>query len=125
MCHLFLLLPILGLPVFWLWPIEIAGPVYAVVFAVAMWTYGLALRSAHRLVETGREAILHGRGRVVKARGRRFTVRLDGELWNAESRDTLRTGDEVRVIGIEGLVLSVERLARAAKHGSREAADGA
>ncbi|BAU49813.1 serine protease [Sulfurifustis variabilis] len=124
MCHLLLLLPMLGLPVFWLWPIEVAAPVYAVIFAVAVWTYGLALRSAHRPVETGREAILHGRGRVVNAGGRRLTVQLGAELWNAESRDALRAGDEIRVLGVDGLVLNVARLAEA-RDGSKEVAHGA
>ena len=31
MCHLILLLPFLGLPVFWLWPLDLALPVYVLI----------------------------------------------------------------------------------------------
>jgi hypothetical protein len=39
MCHLALLLPLLGLPLFWVWPLDLALPVYAVLLLVSAGVY--------------------------------------------------------------------------------------
>ena len=36
-------------------------------------------------------------------------VRIQGELWEARAAETLRPGDQVEVVGVEGLTLEVER----------------
>ena len=125
MCHLILLMPLISLPVFWLWPIEVAAPVYAVVFAVSVWTYVFAVRAMHRPVETGREAMLQSRGEVVAVHERKLSVQIGAERWDAESRAALQLGDRVRVTAIEGIVLTVERDDREAPETSRgPAAEG-
>lgn len=109
MCHLMLMLPVLGLMVFRLWPMSIAAPVYIIILVVSLAVYYLIVQAMHRPVMTGREEILRKTGTVVEVRERRIQVRVRGEIWNAESSDRLRIGDTVSIAGIDGLVLQVRR----------------
>jgi membrane protein implicated in regulation of membrane protease activity len=110
MCHLMLLLPLLALPIFWLAPLSIAVPAYAAVLILSGWIYLLALRAMHRPVQTGMEALLHSRGEVLAKADGLFRVRVHSEVWNAESKDTLKSGDRVEVLAIDGLRLRVCRI---------------
>jgi len=115
MCHLILIMPVLGLAAFWLWPLAVAVPVYAVVLALSLWLYWLMLRSMRQPAQTGMEAILRARGTVVAREGRGMQVRVRGELWTAESSDALRPGDPIAVVGADGLRLKVRRQGVAAR----------
>ena len=60
----------------------------------------------------GADGMLGSEGIVVSAGERGLTLRLHGELWSARARDEgLVTGDKARVVGIDGLTLTVERCA--------------
>jgi len=58
MCYLILMMPPLALPVFWLWPLEIAAPAYWDVLALSAWIYYLTIKDMRRPVKTGQEALL-------------------------------------------------------------------
>jgi membrane protein implicated in regulation of membrane protease activity len=108
MCHLLLALPILALPVFWLLPLSVAVPIYALVAAVSVVVYAGLVKVMRNPVKTGKEHMLGATGEVVSNTGARLTVRIDGELWTAESTQAnLRIGDTVRVVAVVGLHLSV------------------
>lgn len=110
MCHLVLMMPFVGLTVFWILPVSAAAPVYLVVFALSVWLYWYVVKSTCWPVQTGKEKIRHGTGTVIAVEGPRLIVSLDGETWNAESPDRLGVNDEVEVFDIEGLVLKVKRI---------------
>jgi membrane-bound serine protease (ClpP class) len=107
MCHVILLLPLLSLPVFWVWPLAVAAPVYGVILTVSIWTYVFTMRAMRCPVETGSEGLRHEVGRVIEAKAR---VRIHSETWNAVSSEPLRKGDLVRVVGIDGLTLQVAKI---------------
>ncbi len=109
MCHLILLLPVLGLAVFVLWPLSVAAPVYAVVLVISLAFYYLIMQAMRRPATTGAEEIVRNTGKVLEVRGRRICVRVRGEIWNAESSDRLHPGDSVSITGIDGLMLRVKR----------------
>ncbi len=109
MCHLILMMPLLGLAVFWFLPLSTALAVYAVIAAISLAVYRLILRSMHRPIETGKEALLRRTARVIEVGERRLLVRVGGEIWTAESPDTLQEGETVQVVGVEGLMLKVQR----------------
>jgi hypothetical protein len=78
------MLPVLGLPVFWLWPLSEAVPVYGVILALSILVYVYVIRAMRHPVETGAEQILHSIGKVIdrwlkasSPQARRFT-------WSAE-----------------------------------------
>lgn len=112
MCHLILLLPLLALPLFWIFPLPIALPAYGTVLAVSGGVYFLAIRAMQRPVQTGVEALLHSTGNVIGTQGKLFKVRVNSEIWSAESMDTLQPGDCVEVIAVDELRLKVRRSTR-------------
>jgi len=111
MCHLILAMPLLGLVVFWFWPLSIAGPAYAGIVALSAWLYLLIIKAMRRPVVSGKESLMHSRGTVLGRDGKLFRVRANSEIWNAASADRLSVGESVEVIGIDGLILNVRRLA--------------
>jgi len=64
--------------------------------------------SKQRRAAVGAETLVGRRAVVVRALSPRGQVKLDGETWEARSAAEIPPGEEVVVIGIEGLVLEVE-----------------
>jgi len=110
MCHIALMLPLLALPVLWMWPLAVSGPVYVVIAAVSAAIYWYAVLAMRRPVETGAEGMIGATGKVVEGRGRDLVVRMGGEIWNGRSSVPLSEGDRVEVIAVERLVLVVKSL---------------
>lgn len=108
MCHLALLLPILALPLFWLFPPGIAVPAYVAVLLVTCIIYLKLVESCRLPIVTGREALLHMTGRVEQTDGCTAVVRINSECWSAVG-ENLEPGDRVEISGIDGLVLRVRR----------------
>jgi len=68
----------------------------------------LAWRSRKRPVVSGQEAMVGERGTVLDWSGRSGRVLAAGERWRAEAASPLAPGQQVRVVGLDGLVLKVE-----------------
>jgi membrane-bound serine protease (ClpP class) len=68
-------------------------------------------RSRQRPVTTGQEEMVGSRVRVIEWQGGKGRVRVHGEIWYARGPAALQPGQEVRVIGIDGLTLQVEACA--------------
>jgi membrane-bound serine protease (ClpP class) len=82
----------------------------AIAFGVFFLTVGTLVARAHRRqVAAGREAMIGVRGTVRKRLGPKGTVFVVGEIWDATLREgeALETGEEIEVVGIEGLRLLV------------------
>jgi membrane-bound ClpP family serine protease len=110
MCHITLLLPVLALPVFWILPLAVSVPVYAVVVIIAGLVYGYAMLAMRRPVETGVEGMIGATGEVVESHGASLVLRIGGEIWSGRSATALSKGERVEVIAMERLVLVVKRL---------------
>lgn len=112
MAHLILLLPVVGLGVFWLLPLPLALPAYLVILVASGVVYVAAVRVMHRAVQTGAEGMAHKVGEVVDFSGTRGRVAVEGEIWAAVSAEPLRAGEQVEVLGVaDRLTLRVRRLA--------------
>lgn len=109
MCHLILMLPVLGLPVFWLWPLSEAVPVYSVILVLSVLVYVYVIRAMRQPVETGAEQILHSIGKVIEVGVKDIRVRVHSEIWRAGSTEKLKPGDLVEIVGIDGLKLRVRK----------------
>jgi membrane-bound serine protease (ClpP class) len=68
----------------------------------------MLLRSRQHPVVTGKEGLLGAEGETVAWDGDEGRVRVNGEIWRARAQRPLETGDRIRVIDREGLVLVVE-----------------
>jgi membrane-bound serine protease (ClpP class) len=69
-----------------------------------------AMRARRLKVSTGREAMIGATAVALEDFAERGTVRAFSEDWLAQSPRPVRKGDQLRVTGIEGLVLRVEGL---------------
>jgi membrane-bound serine protease (ClpP class) len=68
----------------------------------------MLLRSRRRTVVTGGEALLGAEGEVEQWQDGEGRVQVKGESWRARAPATLRPGTRIRVVGRDGLVLTVE-----------------
>ena len=125
MCHFLLLLPVLALPAFWIWPLETALPVYGTAVAVALAVYALAYKAWKMPLANGPQVLLGATGRVISVGERHVTLRVRGELWLADIKGApVSLDEEAVVVAIDGLRLTVRGLssATAAKPAPRRAA---
>jgi membrane-bound ClpP family serine protease len=76
----------------------------------AVFTYRMGSRALRKKPESGLSDMLGMRGEVVKRLDPEGMVRIKGELWKAKSAGRkIEAGEEVTVVGQEGLKLIVER----------------
>jgi membrane-bound serine protease (ClpP class) len=61
--------------------------------------------SRRRRAVTGAEALVGSSGILAT----RNQVRVAGELWHAKSAEELVPGDEVKIVAVDGMTLTVER----------------
>jgi membrane-bound serine protease (ClpP class) len=87
---------------------QVVGGVSLGAAALLFLLMAMLTRSQRRAVVTGREQMLSSRARVVDWRGGAGRVRVHGEVWGARGPADLAPGQEVQVIGIDGLTLEVE-----------------
>lgn len=110
MCHLILMLPLLVLVVFWIWPVWISVPFYVVVVLASGFMYYFLMRAMRMPVQTGAEGLLQTKGRGIDVTNGKFLIQIHSEIWNARSTDELHTGDTVKIVGVNGLSLDVLKL---------------
>lgn len=110
MCHLLLALPVIALPLLWLWAPELAVPTYAAVTLVSLAFYAYALKAMRMRRLNGAEGMLGDKGRIVQASGRQATLFFHGELWRADVEgEPLALGDEASIVAVDGLRLRVRK----------------
>ena len=109
MCHILLALPFIALPLFWVLPAAVAGPIYGGVIVLTGAIYGIAVRAMKQPLQNGVEGMIGEFGTVVDCRGGDIFVRARNELWQATSGMTLREGDHVEVCGFDRMTLRVRK----------------
>ncbi len=68
----------------------------------------LAARAWKRPVVSGREEMIGSVGEAIRGFRRKGRIRIHGEIWQVKSGIPIRTGEKVRVTGLDGLTLMVE-----------------
>jgi membrane-bound serine protease (ClpP class) len=91
------------------WPVIVGAAAASAAFFVGI--LGFALRARRRPVRTGAEEMIGSTGEVENWMGRTGHVRAHGEVWAAQSKQSFTAGQKVRVVGLEGLTLTVEAAA--------------
>jgi membrane-bound serine protease (ClpP class) len=76
--------------------------------ALLLFVLAALLRSRKQPVVTGSEALIGAEGETVSWQGGEGRVRVKGEIWLARSDASLATGNRVKIVGRDGLVLRVE-----------------
>jgi membrane-bound serine protease (ClpP class) len=88
------------------WPVIIIMGLVSAVFCFII--FNLALCSFRKKIVTGREALIGEEGYIVEQHGNQIRVKLQGEIWKADSKKVVQLGQKVRVVRISGLLLNVE-----------------
>lgn len=114
MCHLVLLMPLFGLGLFLVLPLELAILFYLLVLVATAWLFYKVVQAMKLAVSVGREALIGQEVEVVVAIDTpslaRYLVRHGGELWGATSGDQFRRGDRALISGFEGTRVRIESL---------------
>jgi membrane-bound serine protease (ClpP class) len=98
-----LILALLFLPYPWNVIAIAAAAVWEVCFAV------VGIRwSRRRRSQVGVQNLVGKLGEATTALAPRGQVKINGEIWEAKASSLARTGDTVRVIRVDGLMLEVE-----------------
>lgn len=82
---------------------------FSTVFFLAVGYLGMEAQRKKKL--TGAEGMIGEEGEVLtdfkEGKGKVF---VHGEIWNAESKEELKKGDRIKVVGVKGLTLIVEKV---------------
>ncbi|MBI4303239.1 MAG: NfeD family protein [Chloroflexi bacterium] len=112
MCHLIFLVPLVGVPLFWLLPLGYALPINILLWIV----FGLlgykAVRAMMRPAKDGFKSLIGAEATVVAAESQgygQYLVKAGHELWTARSAECLQPGEKVRVAYLDGIKLVVRR----------------
>jgi len=98
--------------IIWVLEIEIPLPI-TIVAALALGALIFVIHKAviptfHKKQITGSEGMIGMKGRVIKPLTPKGVVRVGDEFWKAKSSgEDIETGEEVEVVGVEGLTLKV------------------
>ena len=68
----------------------------------------LVLKSRRRPIVSGSEELIGTIGKTTNVDGNEMWVTIHGENWKATSKQPIQTGDNIRVVGLDGLTLIVE-----------------
>lgn len=113
MCHVLWMMPILGLPLFWVFDFPLALSLYLGVLGLSGVVMLLTVQSIKQRPASGIEGMMGDVAEVVETIGRRGRVRHHSELWFATAREPIAAGEKVRIVGNKGLCLLVERWSQA------------
>lgn len=109
MCHLLWMLPVLALPLFWIFDFYTAFPIYLGVVVLSGVMFYLTMRSMRQAPQSGIESMQGEIVEVMEASGSRGRVRYHNTVWYAIAREPIAVGEKVRIIGNQGLRLIVEK----------------
>jgi membrane protein implicated in regulation of membrane protease activity len=111
---IFLLLPLIGIIVFWLLALPQAIIVYLVILLGSGLLYWVIVRAMKKRSKYGVEGLIGSEARVISKLSphdeAQYMVRVRGELWNANSRDELKPDETVQVLAVSGLTLVVGKI---------------
>jgi membrane-bound serine protease (ClpP class) len=88
------------------WPLIAAMAFIGALVLLAIVSF--AVRSRRRPVVSGAEGMLHAVAEATEDFDTHGLVRVQGELWNAVSREPVRAGQKLRIRKVDGLTVEVE-----------------
>ncbi len=124
-CHAVLLLPLLGLPLFWLLPLGYALPINMATWLAAPFLYRMIRRAMRKSPADGFRSLIGTQGEVVSkletGRSAKYLVRAkgEGELWSAYSTDVLDIGEWVNIVAVRGIGIVIERAENGSHSGEK------
>ena len=99
-----LILALIFLPFPW----SLAVIALAAAMELGLWFFGIRYRRRRR-AQVGVQTMIGTVGEAIGALDPEGQVKVDGEIWKAHGPADIRAGDNVRVTGVNGLTLEVEK----------------
>ena len=106
-CHLLLLVPVVGLGLFWVLPWPLASVIYAGGVAPSLLIAWVGWRALQAPPMMGVEAMVGEMGEAITDLVPLGQVRYRNDLWTARSAEPVRKGERVRITAVEGVRLRV------------------
>lgn len=110
MCHIILVVPLLGLALFAFLPVSQALMLYLPVLLVCAIFYWVIWRDARRPVTLGAEGMIGGMAQVMQIEARGVKVFYRGEMWDAICVEPVSRDEKVEITGMERMKLIVRKL---------------
>jgi membrane protein implicated in regulation of membrane protease activity len=110
MCHIFLALPVLALPLFFFLPLETALPIYLIILFVSGFLYYKIGAAMQAKVKTGKEEMIGEEAVVIKDINPEGKVTVWSEIWSATGNakgKQFRKGEKVKICDFYGLTAVV------------------
>jgi membrane-bound serine protease (ClpP class) len=82
--------------------------VLAALIEICFWIFGIRY-SKRRKAQVGVQTMIGTVGEAITALAPEGQIKVDGEIWQARATDGVRPGDSVRITGVKGLTLQVEK----------------
>lgn len=109
-----LILPLIGIVVFWLLPLPQVIYVYIIILLVSGLLYWVIARAMRKLSKYSFEGLAGSQAIVVSklspADRAQYMVKVRGELWSANSNDELKADEMVKILAVKGLTLVVGKI---------------
>jgi membrane-bound serine protease (ClpP class) len=80
----------------------------AALLEVGLWFFGIRY-SRRRKAQVGVQTLIGMTGEAISALEPEGQIKVDGEIWRAHGPADIRAGDNVRITGVHGLTLDVEK----------------
>ena len=80
----------------------------AAVLELCLWFFGIRY-SRRRRAQVGVQTMIGTVGEAITSLTPDGQVKVDGEIWRAHGSPEIRAGDAIRITGVDGLTLEVER----------------
>ena len=123
MCHLILLMPLFGIPLFWFLPLGYALPINVVIWLTSAFLYRTITRAMRKPLQDGFRSLIGTEAEVISKlepnNSTKYLVRAqgEGELWSAYSTDVLDIGEQVNIVAVKGIGVVVERAENSSRSG--------
>ncbi len=112
-CHAVFVLPFVGIPLFWLLPLEYALPINFVIWIASFFLYRAMRGAMKKPPADGFRSLVGTEAEVVSKSSPedppKYLVRAQCELWTARCDDVLELGEMVNIAAVSGISLVVER----------------
>ncbi len=112
-CHTVFLLPFIGLPLFWLLPLEYALPTNTIIWLATPFLYRAIMKAMSQPPTDGFRSLVGTQTEVISksetGHSTSYLVHAQGELWSANSTDILNAGESVNIVAVKGISLVIER----------------
>jgi membrane-bound serine protease (ClpP class) len=83
------------------------GSIAILSLVIFIWVIDLFVKIRSRSVVSGREEMLGHQGKCLDNEGGQLRIYIHSEIWNAQASTPIKLGQQVKVIGMNGLLLEV------------------